>query len=70
MTTTRRNIFAALLVLAFYDIIAEWHINPWDLPTISRFINENIYQFHFWEVGVGLALGHLIFNRNNAKPGT
>jgi len=63
-------IFSVLLVFGFYDILAEWQLTPWALPTISRIINENVYQFHFWEFSVGLALGHLAFNRNNAKPGT
>jgi len=69
MSKTRVIIFSILLVFGFYDIAAEWKITPWALPTISRMVNENMYQFHFWEFAVGLVFGHLSFNRNNAKPG-
>lgn len=69
MSKTRVTIFTILIIIGLYDLGAEWfHIG--NLPTVSYLVNKNAFQFSFWQVALGLAIGHLVFNRNNAAPGT
>jgi len=69
VSKTRVIIFTAFVVVGIYDFAAEY-VKIANVPTVSFLFNKYLFQFSFWEFVVGLTLGHLFFNRNNAKPGT
>jgi len=69
MSKTRVVIFTIFVIAGIYDFAAEY-VHLANVPTISYLFNRYLFQFSFWEFVIGLTLGHLFFNRKNAKEGT